>query len=759
MAQRIFGPIRGAGTQITELEGDKPITPGALGMVGHAGMYEKGDVGKLLQCQSKASFLRKLGTIISDGQAPDAALDYFDLASGAGGGWFVRVTDGNELPAEIYLYARKLALTPIGKLAAHNGGRWGGKDYRKTALFAAPADLTETTLTTGITSWKTDQLKGGLLSFKEIANKSYSIIGNTAAGVITVALDSKMKTDFGAGTDYRFYVELLNESKAVSIIIEDGEEKPTEEFAISVYVDGAFVKKYPNLSVDPTSARYWVAKINEDGDNYEIIATDLWTGAPAADVRPATHYGASSALTKTLLTAVIHESSVVSPTGALPTLTLGATTDDMKAQTITCTVGGVGTTFAAVSDKFGALGTGTIGTAFTPSNKWSPPFTIANGTPVLADGDVVTLKYKPFLSSSLVNGYCFPDKKNASRVRFRITANDHKSITVADGSDMTVDGAPGDEFSVTAAVEMTGGRDGNADVVDASYIQQAWDTGSSPFNRLRGKNVGLVKFATPGVTSTAVQKAGAAYAAAKNHQYRYEVPDNITDEAQADAYVNDTIGRSNYAVVSWPSYGWVTDPLSGTENRRKLCTLTGQIHGREAAICRDYNGYHKAEAGVDAILTKVLDLPTEDRILDEEMLNPRGINVIKKSQGNFVCWGDRSLWTDPNWQWKHQREQMSYYEQVLMEAFDWIIFMINNIDTQGDALTSLRSFFVPEWQKGAIRGKTSDEAAKIKIDAENNTDVTAAAGDLFADVSLRLADTVERFRIRIGKQGLFEATK
>jgi len=29
MATKVYGPIRGAGTQIQEVEGDKPITPGA----------------------------------------------------------------------------------------------------------------------------------------------------------------------------------------------------------------------------------------------------------------------------------------------------------------------------------------------------------------------------------------------------------------------------------------------------------------------------------------------------------------------------------------------------------------------------------------------------------------------------------------------------------------------------------------------------------------------------------------------------------
>jgi hypothetical protein len=100
---------------------------------------------------------------------------------------------------------------------------------------------------------------------------------------------------------------------------------------------------------------------------------------------------------------------------------------------------------------------------------------------------------------------------------------------------------------------------------------------------------------------------------------------------------------------------------------------------------------------------------------------------------------------------------MSHYEHVLQENFDWIVFAINDITTEKMALTSLKSYFQPEFTKRALRGKTFEEAAIFKIDAENNTDATRAAGDMYADVSLRLADTVERFIIRIGKQGVFES--
>lgn len=769
MAIRRFGPTRGAGVTTQEQSGDKTIEPGALGWAGYAGLFEKGKPGELILCSTKKLFSKKMGGVIEDSLAPDAALDFYGVAAGAGGLALVRVTDGNELQSKMTLYQRKIDQPPVplGTIEAHNGGRWGGKERRYTGEVALITDIDETAIDTGVLTFTTDQWKGGYVELEGVPNTRYPITGNTAAGVISVAADSTMDTDLGVSTEKRYYLVLDHDAaKAVSILIGDGEDNPDTEFSLTVYVDGAFVKKYPNLNTDPSSARYWVNLINNDGGNDEIEATDLWTGSYPAEVRPANVYGEIAAVTATTLTSIIHFFTINSPTSGDPTFALGTTTDAHLPQKITITMTSA-TAGTVVSDRFGALGVTTLGTLFDPGagaggafkNKWVPPFTVtAGGTPLVAT-DTLVIDYFPLTADQLIGGFLYPDKVNAKREKYRITDNTHKLITVAAGSDLTVSGAIGDAFLVEAPQWLTEGRDGNADVVDADYENQAWDVSNSPYNRLADKNMGLVKFATPGITATAVQKAGVAYAAAKNHQYRYEAADSIVTEQDVIELVNETLGRSDYAVIAFPSYGYVTDPDpdAAREGKLKLVSLTGQIHGREAATARDFNGYHKAAAGIDQTLPRVLKLPTGDAILDEEQLNPAGIAVVKKKKGNHVIWGDRTLYLDPTWKFKHQRELMSYYEQVLMEAFDFIVFAINDPATEKDALTALNLFFQPEWVKRAIRGDQFEDAATIKIDAENNTEATRATGDMYADISLRLADVVERFNIRIGKMGIFES--
>jgi len=95
----------------------------------------------------------------------------------------------------------------------------------------------------------------------------------------------------------------------------------------------------------------------------------------------------------------------------------------------------------------------------------------------------------------------------------------------------------------------------------------------------------------------------------------------------------------------------------------------------------------------------------------------------------------------------------------MREKFDWIIFSINDEDSDKLGYTALRSYFEPEYKKRALRGKTFGDACTIKLDDEINTNATRAAGDKFAEVALRLADTTERFIITMSKMGIFESVE
>src|SRR6478609_4951149 len=226
---RRFGPTRAAGVRIEEQDGDKTITPGALGWAGMAGIAEKGPPNKMVLCSTKTEYIKWFGNITTDGLMTDCAYDFFDLANGAGGLAVVRVTDGNELQASYTVFNRRTgsAQGPVGVIKALNGGRWGGKEKRHAGTMLNIGSLTNTTLQVEAafsSTFKTDELKGGYIALSNVANKLYPIVGNTSAGLITVASDQTMLTDYNVlgGSVFGYQVTLENDGKAISIQPVDG---------------------------------------------------------------------------------------------------------------------------------------------------------------------------------------------------------------------------------------------------------------------------------------------------------------------------------------------------------------------------------------------------------------------------------------------------------------------------------------------------------------------------------------------------------
>ena len=315
-------------------------------------------------------------------------------------------------------------------------------------------------------------------------------------------------------------------------------------------------------------------------------------------------------------------------------------------------------------------------------------------------------------------------------------------------------GTEGTEAQLLFGSLLGGGFDGGTPS-DQEYLD-ALSITDSPINLLAEKELGVIQITSAGVTSTTVQKQGLSYAEAKNYMYHVLIPEATTDEVDAVDYVNGTIGRSDFGLCYFPTYADVPDP--DRSGLTKSIPITGQILGLDARFARSFQGYHRPAAGPDAVLSRIVELPTGERILNEELLNPQGLNVIKKKQGNFVVWGGRTISRTSAFKWKTHRLQLSHYEHTFLESFDFVIFSLNNKATQQSLISTFRVFFAAEFAKGAVVGDSLADAVSIKIDEENNTDATAAAGDLHAEILLKIVNFVERFVITIGKQGIFEGT-
>ena len=349
----------------------------------------------------------------------------------------------------------------------------------------------------------------------------------------------------------------------------------------------------------------------------------------------------------------------------------------------------------------------------------------------------------------------------------RLYADDHGAyetfglpVPTDDGGTVDIRGTDGNFGLLSYADELAGGHDGGA-VADSAFLD-ALSIDRSPLNRLAGKNKGLVQIMTPGILSTDVQKAGFDYAEARSYYYNGTLPETIVDEQSAIDFVNETLGRADFGGVYLPSFADVRDPDgAGALKRIPVC---GMITGRDALFAKNAGGYHVPAAGVDATLPRIVALPTtgadgDDYPLNEEILTPQGINVIKKKGASYAVWGDRTISRSSAWKFKPHRLQISHYERTFLEVFDWVVFKLNSPSLRASLLSAFNSFFVAEYAKGALDNLVKfEKACSVKIDAENNPPAEVAEGNLNAEITLALANVVERFVISVGKAGLFEGT-
>lgn len=880
MAERRFGPTRGAGVVVIEKEGQKQIVPGALGTTAYTGALQKGPIGKAFSALNSTQFRFKAGSFIPESLVPDAAFDFFNLGSGAGNLWLNRITDGSEKKAARTFRNRRTPRATTVTFEAGNGGRWAGKERKLVDLYAS-VTATTVTLANVPANLKTDELAGGKVKFNAVPGKSFDIVSNTPLGVLQLPSDVNVVAELNGSPDQLISVELMNDGLAIGLLLKDGIDKPLDEWGLEVYLtEGGVstrVKDYPNLSSDPASPNYFPKVINDDSDaEFLVKALDLHAGSITADIRPANVFGKSLTLTDTVLSARIHDEVASSVAGAkakadpltpgasvipddvtltvtaagaraLGVLTFGANPADgdsvtvngkvitfktvvatpasqvllggtaeasltnlknfinassdvllkdkvfaekvsasvmnLYAQTAGVTGNSIATTsagggneptwggatlsggvaqvwsYASATMPFLTGLTVTSGVAFAAPNDFAAGFTLIDttrdSTKAFALGDTLLIFVTPLETQKLVGGTLIPNAADR-RSRFKIVANTAQTVTVKPGSTMTSGAAAGDEFRIEYVAELGGGYDGLSTLADINFVN-AYDGDTSPLKGLRGQNLGLVKLATPGVTSLAVQKAGAAFAESQNWQYRYEIPVNVTSEQAAEEFVNDQLGRNDFAVVTWPSFAKV---LSPTGSGLKLSTMTGAIHGLEAKVANNFQGFHKAAAGIDVILSNAIALPDgfEGKTLNEEFLDPVGINIIKRKEGNFILWGDETVGVSGQ-KFKHKREYLSHIENVFLENFDFIIFAINDEQSQKILHSAFIAFFTPELAKRAIRGESLADAVVIKIDNENNTNLTRSLGELNAELKIRLADTVKRFIITISELGVTESAE
>ena len=195
-------------------------------------------------------------------------------------------------------------------------------------------------------------------------------------------------------------------------------------------------------------------------------------------------------------------------------------------------------------------------------------------------------------------------------------------------------------------------------------------------------------------------------------------PENteFTDGAQVDTMSFPT---STYSVLYYP---WVQipNPLYSADNNptasKTVAIPPSAIAAGMWAKIDGKRGVWKAPAGVETrISVSALEQQVED--LEQDYLNPRGVNCIRKRPGyGPVFWGSRTLATkaDPEWRYVPVRRTAIYLEQSIYNGIQWAVFEPNDHPLWSSLRANIGSFMNGMFRAGAFQGKTADEAYFVR---------------------------------------------
>jgi len=234
--------------------------------------------------------------------------------------------------------------------------------------------------------------------------------------------------------------------------------------------------------------------------------------------------------------------------------------------------------------------------------------------------------------------------------------------------------------------------------------------------------------AVPGIGDADVVGFGASYCALRGDCFFIgdtKVDDDTVEEAKLFI---DSLDKTSYAAVYFP---WlkVSDPTGQSPEPIKV-PPSGFVAGLYARIDAK-RGVWKAPAGTEASVNGALSLLADITDVQQDFLNPIGMNVIRQFPGaGRVVWGTRTLATvkDPEYRYVPVRRTAIFLEQSIYNGIQWAVFEPNDDDLWASLRLNIGAFMTLQFRAGAFQGKSAKDAFFVKCDNETTTQGDIDAG-------------------------------
>lgn len=313
-----------------------------------------------------------------------------------------------------------------------------------------------------------------------------------------------------------------------------------------------------------------------------------------------------------------------------------------------------------------------------------------------------------------------------------------KYVTVARSTNIVGNSAPG----AVAKSPLTGGSEGVAavDLVAATALLDSVDL-NFVVNVVGATTTDLASIVTWAETSG-------------RHFIVADAPKPAANETAAASVTAmttfaDTFSATSHLAVYGP-WMYVADPGS-TSGALRLTAPGGAVVGQ--FIKTDASrGVWKAPAGVDTTIAGAVSPYVNYTNAQQDTLATSGVNLIKVVPGSGVCiWGARTLSAGFPDRYVPIRRLLISLRASLDSLTRFAVFEGNDADLWSTVEDVVGAFLQTQYDLGAFKGTSPDEAFYVICDDTNNTPTTADAGVINIEVGVALKSPAEFIIIRLGQ--------
>jgi phage tail sheath protein FI len=197
-------------------------------------------------------------------------------------------------------------------------------------------------------------------------------------------------------------------------------------------------------------------------------------------------------------------------------------------------------------------------------------------------------------------------------------------------------------------------------------------------------------------------------------------------------------------------YPWlhVTDPLGVSPTRR--VPPSGHVAGLAAQLDLEVGVHH---APANRVLAWAQDVTIAVDDARHGVLNAAGINVLRSPPGlGLRVLGARTVSSDPTWRYVNVRRLLLMLMKAIDRQTQWAVFEPNDAPTRRRLTQSLSELLRDLWQRGALVGKSPEQAFAVRCDAVNNPPESRVDGRLIADIAIAPSRPFEYVVLRLGRQ-------